>query len=311
MSSEDLRARAADYVALRCAMTFQPRYYPRLIADFLDYLESQHVATISAHHAVVWACLPQDATPRWWSQRLAVIRSFAAHVNAHDPAAADLIPAGLLRARAQRGVPYLYTPVQLRALIAHAQQLHPIVRGQTIATIIGLMAATGMRTGEALALNTTSVNFERGTILVVGKRGKQRLLPVHTTTMAALASYIDTSRRLVGAPSDDAFFVSLKGSRPASSSVRDAFRTVATASSLPVVPGNRAPRLHDLRHTFAVNTLIDAHRAGVGVQARIATLATYLGHASPQNTYWYLSASPELLQLVNDRIETHWQGNLS
>lgn len=308
--NRDLRDLASDYLALRRAMSFQPCDQEWLIARFLDYLDDQHAATISVHQAVAWACSPRQATPRWWSQRLGVIRSFAAHVHAIDPRAAELIPAGLLHARVQRAVPYLYTPTQIAALISQARKLRPEVRGQTLATIIGLMAATGLRTSEAVALDTTSVDTDRGTILVLGKGGKKRLLPVHATTMTALAVYVTTSRRLVRAPQDGSLFVSLTASRPLANSVQQAFRAVATDSHLQAAPGNRAPRLHDLRHTFAVNTLLDAHRSGVGVQARIAALATYLGHGSPANTYWYLTASPELLQLVNDRIENHVQAGL-
>jgi integrase len=110
-------------------------------------------------------------------------------------------------------------------------------------------------------------------------------------------------------PYDDAFFVGPSGVRPLANTVQQGFRRVATACHVQPGPGNRNPRLHDLRHSFAVNTLIDAHRSGYGIDARIAALATYLGHSSPIHTYWDLSASPELLQLVSDRIETHVQGD--
>ncbi|MDJ0362509.1 tyrosine-type recombinase/integrase [Rhodococcus sp. H29-C3] len=308
--SEDLRARAAEYLALRRVMGYQPCDQEWLIREFLDHLESEHASTISVSRALIWACLPQGATPRWRHRRLAVIRLFAAHVHACDPQAAELIPAGMLPARVERAIPYIYTATQIADLARRARALRPVLRGHTLATIIGLMAATGMRTGEAVALNTTSIDNARSTILVIGKGGTQRLLPVHATTLMALTSYLETSRTTLGPPHDDALFLGPRASRALANSIQIAFRAVAQDSPLPRGSGNRAPRLHDLRHTFAVNTLIDAHRDGVGVQARIAALSTYLGHVSPADTYWYLTASPELLHLVSDRLENYRRQDL-
>ncbi len=142
-------------------------------------------------------------------------------------------------------------------------------------------------------------------LTVTGKYQKVRRLPIHTSTVAALTNYLQVSRRLVGPPKDDAFFVTLNATRSLAANVEKAFRVVTNSCGLRVEPGNKPPRLHDLRHSFAVNTLIEAHRDGVDVDARIATLAGYLGHVSPSSTYWYLTASPELLDLVAERVETH------
>jgi integrase len=214
----------------------------------------------------------------------------------------------LVPSRVEHAVPYLYTPAQLTGLITHARILRPEVRGLTLATVIGLMATTGMRIGEALALDTISLDAAGATIAVTGKYGKQRLLPVHSSTTAALSSYLRTSRALVGSPHDQALFVTGNATRPLAGNIRHGFRALTRACRLPARTGNNEPRLHDLRHTFAVNTLIDAHRAGVDVDARIAALATYLGHVSPSSTYWYLTASPQLLDLVNDRVGSHRRG---
>src|SRR5213078_8582 len=118
---------------------------------------------ISIEHALAWACLPRGARPRWHTARLAAIRGFAAHVHADCAEAAELIPAGLLPSRVEHAVPYLYTPAQLTGLINRAHTLRPAVRGLTLATVIGLMAATGVRIGEALALDTTSLDAAGGT----------------------------------------------------------------------------------------------------------------------------------------------------
>ncbi len=304
----DLRARARQYLALRRAMGYQLGSHDRLLGQFVDYLQDQHTSRISVDHAVAWACLPAGVRPRWHTARLTAIRGFAAHVHADCPQAAELIPAGLVPSRVDHAVPYLYTPAQIIELIDRARTLRPAVRGLTLATVIALMAATGVRIGEALALDTTSLDAAADTVIVAGKYGKTRRLPVHPSTTTALTSYLQASRALVGPPEDQALLVTVNATRPQSGNVRQAFRALTRACRLPAGSGANEPRLHDLRHTFAVNTLIDAHREGVDVDARIATLATYLGHVSPASTYWYLTASPELLDLVNDRVEAHRQG---
>ncbi len=231
------------------------------------------------------------------------MRGLAAHVHARDPHAAELIPAGLLPAHVARVTPHLYTAEQIQALLQAAQSLQPAVRAHTTATVIALMAAAGLRIGEALGLDTDDLDVQASTITVTGKYAKKRRLPVHASTITALTTYLQVSRQLVGSPRDHALFVTLNATRPRANNVETAFRTLTRACGLLPSPGARAARLHDLRHSFAVNTLLDAHRTGVDVDARIAALATYLGHVSPISTYWYLTASPELLDLVNDRIE--------
>ena len=306
--NEQLRACAADHLLLRSMRGYQPSDHAWLIRDYLDFLDQEGMSTIDVTNALAWACLPHNASPRWRSRRLAVIRSFAAHVHASHPDLAEVIPAGLIPARVVRPTPYLYSAQQVRALITQARTLSPDLRGHTLGAIIGLMAATGMRTAEAIALNTEHVDADKATILVRGKGGTQRLLPVHPTTITALDRYRSTARRLLmTAPLTDALFLNPAGTRPVANTVQQAFRKVATACDLRPAPGSGPPRLYDLRHSFAVNTLIDAHRSGDDVDARVASLATYLGHRSPAHTYWYFSASPELLHLVSDRIEQHAQ----
>ncbi|MGH3826231.1 MAG: tyrosine-type recombinase/integrase [Pseudonocardiaceae bacterium] len=304
----DLRASAREYLVLRRAMGHRLSRHDGLISQFLDHLEHRHMTKISVEDALAWACPPRGAAPRWRTARLAAIRGFAAHVHAHCAEAAELIPAGLLPSRVDHAVPYLYTPAQLTDLINHAHALSPAVRGLTLATVIGLMTTTGMRIGEALALDTTSLDTAGGTITVIGKYGTKRCLPVHSSTTAALVDYLRTSRGMVGSPHDQALFVTVNATRPLAGNAQRAFRSLTRARRLPSGKSDNEPRLHDLRHTFAVNTLLDAHRAGIDVDARIAALATYLGHVSPSSTYWYLTASPELLDLVNDRVEAHRQG---
>jgi integrase len=306
----DLRTSAQQYLALRRAMGYQLIRNDELIGQFLDYLDSTHQNRISVDHALAWACLPGQTRPRWHTARLTVIRGFAAFVHANCAADGDLIPAGLLPGRVERPVPYLYTPDQIVALIKGASELRPLIRALTLSTVIGLMAATGIRISEALAMDTTSIDAAEPAITVTGKYAKVRQIPVHATTISALSTYLRNSRVLVGAPAGGSLFVTVNATRPRANNVETAFRTVATAIGLRATAGSR-PHLHGLRHAFAVNTLIDAHRAGVDVDARIAALATYLGHVSPASTYWYLSASPELLDLTADRVESFQRSRTS
>lgn len=308
--SVDVAASVEQYLGLRRAMGYRLKAYDRLLGGFVSYLQARDTQVITVEDALEWACLPQGTHPHWHAVRLAAVRGLAAHVYARDPHAAELIPAGLLPVHVARVVPHLYTAEQIGALLQAAQALQPAVRAHTTATVIALMAAVGLRIGEALGLDTTDLDIEASTITVTGKYAKKRRLPVHPSTMIALTNYLHVSRRLVGSPRDGALFVTLNATRPRANNVERAFRSLARACGLLPGPGVRAVRLHDLRHTFAVNTLLDAHRGGVDVDARIAALATYLGHVSPVSTYWYLSASPELLDLVNDRLEAIGEGQL-
>lgn len=310
MSAGDLRASVAQYLEFRRAMGYRLHAHDRLLAAFVDYLTAQGGQVITVEHALAWACLPQGTDPRWHATRLATVRGFAGHVHAGDPRAAELIPTGLLPVHVHRVVPHLYTSEQIRALLVAAYRLRPAVRAHTMVAVISLMAAVGLRIGEALGLDTDDLDLQTATIMVTGKYGKKRRLPVHASTITALTDYLRISRQLVGSPPDQALFVTSKATRPRANNVESAFRTLTRACGLWPATEARAPRLHDLRHTFAVNTLLDAHRAGIDVEARIAGLATYLGHVSPASTYWYLSASPELLDLVNTRVEAIGQGQL-
>lgn len=308
--SAELRASVEEYLELRHAMGYRLHAHGRLLPAFVDYLTARHAEAITVEHALAWACLPQGTHPRWHATRLAAVRALAAHVHARDPQRAELIPTRLLPVHVHRVVPHLYTGEQIAALLEAAHQLRPAVRAHTMVAVISLMTAVGLRIGEALGLDTTDLDLQASTITVTGKYAKKRRLPVHPGTISALTEYLGVSRHLVGAPVDDALFVTCNATRPKANNVQSAFRSLTRTCGLLPAPGTRAPRLHDLRHTFAVNTLLDAHRDGINVDTRIAALATYLGHVNPMSTYWYLSASPDLLNLVNDRVQAAGEGRL-
>lgn len=305
--SIDLRAAAADYLRTRRAWGYKLTDHEWLISAFLDQLADPRATTISVADAVAFATAP-SGSGRWHAARLAAIRGFAAHVHVLDPAAAELIPPGLITAKVTRRIPYLYSDDQIAELMSRTGAVLRPRLATTMRTLIGLLAVTGLRSGEAAALDTDDLNLDQAVLRVTGKYDKERLVPLHASTIETLLAY--QRSRDTGAPTSStrALLVGSTGNRLNLNSARAAFQRVAKRCDLPTRPGCGTPRLHDFRHTFAVNSLVDAYRQGADVDARIAGLVTYLGHANPVNTYWYLSASPELMMLVRDQMTTHWQG---
>jgi integrase len=304
----DLRAAAVEYLQARRARGYLLTDHEWLISSFLDGLAAQNATTITRSNVLAFATTPAETGRAWQAFRMSTIRGFAMYVHGLDPDAAEVIPDRLIPATHARRIPYLYSAVQIRDLMTTSTVLLPSPLNVTMTAFIGLIAATGMRRGEAIALNGDDFDAEQGLLTVTGKYGRQRVLPLHPSTVTALTAYRQVRAGMTPKPVDGPFFVGSTGKRLRHASADAAFRLVADACDLPASPGARPPRIHDLRHTFAVNSLIDAHRQGVDVDARIALLATYLGHVNPLNTYWYLTASAELMALVSDRITAYRQG---
>jgi integrase len=304
----DLRAAAVEYLAARRARGYLSRDHAWLISSFLDGLAAPNATTITRANVLAFATAPIGTGRAWQAFRMSTIRGFAAYVHGLDPDIAEVIPDRLIPATYARRIPYLYSAAQISDLMTRSAALLPPLLGVTMAAFIGLIAATGMRGGEAIALDSEDFLPAQALLTVTGKYGRQRVLPLHPTTVAALITYRQVRATMTPTPVQGPFFVGATGKRLNHSSAQDAFRLIADACDLPTNPGTRPPRLHDLRHSFAVNSLIDAHRQGVDIDARIAVLATYLGHVNPLNTYWYLSASAELMTLVSDRITAYRQG---
>lgn len=306
--SIDLRTAAATYLQARRVRGYRLRDHDWLIRSFLDGLAAQNRMSITRADALAFATAPHGAGRGWQAMRMSTIRPFAAYVHDLDPQAAELIPGGLITSKPTRRIPYLYSAGQISELMSRSAALLSPLLGVTLAAFVGLIAATGLRSGEAIALDGEDFLPDQGLLNVTGKYGRERVLPLHPTTVTALLSYLQARATLTSVPATGPLFVGATGKRLIQQSAETRFRRIADACDLTASPGCRPPRLHDLRHTLAVNTLIDAHRQGVDVDARIAALSTYLGHANPLSTYWYLSASTELMQLVSDRTAAYRQG---
>jgi integrase len=299
-----------DYLGLRRAMGHHLARHEQLIRAFLIEHERLGGTTITTEGALAWATRPQGTSARWHASRLNVVRDFARYLHARDPALAELIPMGLVRARVTRGVPYIYSPSQISELMATARSIIGGLRGETLRCVIGLMATTGLRVSECVALNNADVNLVEGVLSVTGKRANLRLVPLHPTTTEALRGYRHLTLTRAGSEKTDAFFHTTLATRPHPSALQKAFRQVTTHLEYSARPGGSLPRLHDLRHAFATSTLVRAHRDGRDVEREVALLATYLGHVSPVSTYWYLSAVPELLELAAERVALVAPGRL-
>jgi integrase len=303
-----LREQLGDYLTLRRALGYRLARPEKLLNQFLDHLDRRGETVITVVSALDWARLPGNGNSNWWAYRLSAVRGFAAYLHSIDPVhevpAPDLLPQRPLRAS-----PYLYSGTEVAALIAAAGTLSAPLRRATFATLIGLLAVTGMRVGEAIALDRADVDFTAGRITVrSGKFGKTRELALHPSTVDALRRYQRLRRRLAPGTGTPAFFVSLAGTRLRYCNVHHAFQRLVRVAELRPRSTSCRPRIHDLRHSFAVRSMLDAYAAGEDGQTRLTLLSTWLGHVHPASTYWYLSASPELMTAAGKRLEAHLAG---
>ncbi len=236
-------------------------------------------------------------------QRLSVVRAFARHLHAID-SAHEVPPIGLLPTKSHRAVPYLYSDADIAALMGAARQFRSRLRAVTCETLVGLLAVSGLRIGEALRLDRDDVDLHDGVLGIRDtKFGKSRELPLHPSTVAGLAAYARDRDKLCPSPRDPSFFVSVAGKRVLYCNFHLAWLDLIRRAGLEPRSPRCRPRPHDLRHSFAVRTLLGWYRDGVDVGAQLPLLSTYLGHVHPANTYWYLSAAPELLSLVAARLD--------
>jgi integrase len=297
-----LRDALGDYLGLRRSLGHRLDRPELLLGDFVAFMERAGEDRVTSELAVRWARAPQDANPYWWARRLGVVRAFARYLATVEPTT-EVPPADLLSARWQRLAPYIYSPNEVRALMDAASLLRPQVRGATHRTLIGLLATSGLRLGEALGLDRQDVDFDDGVLRVHGKAGKQREVPLHPTTTRALDEYAHLRERHWPQPASPAFFLGTTGERLSKHAVHRAFPQLIRQVGLEGRGQRARPRPHDLRHAYAVQTLLDWYRDGENVDAKLPLLSTMLGHAKPEHTYYYLQAVPELTEMVAARLD--------
>ncbi len=303
-----LRQALADYLMVRRALGYKLDRSGKLLAQFVAYLEGIGAETITTERALAWSVLPANGKESWWAQRLSVVQGFARYLHALNPAS-QVPPTDLLPHRPCRATPYLYSEDDIAALLAAVGSLRSPLRVVTHQTLIGLLAATGLRVGEAIRLDRSDLDFDHGGLTVrATKFGKSREVPLHPTTLEALRRYLGHRDRWHPHPAAPALFISSAGTRLLYCNVSWTFLKLVRRAGLKPRSPHCRPRLHDLRHTFAIRTVLDFYRDGGDVQARLPLLSTYLGHVDPAATYWYLSAAPELLGLAATRLERHLGG---
>lgn len=303
-----LRDQLADYLALRRALGYRLARPEKLLGQFLDHLHGCGEATITVANALDWARLPANGDSNWWAYRLSAVRGFASYLHGLDPAH-QVPPPDLLPQRPQRANPYLYADAEIAALIAATGSLRTPLRRATFATLIGLLAVTGIRVGEVIALDRGDVDLRAGLLLVRhGKFDKARELALHPSTVDAVRRYQRLRDRQAPDTVTPALLVSTAGTRLVYCNVHHTFHRLARVAGLGPRSGSCRPRIHDIRHTFAVRAMLDAYAAGQDGQLRLTLLSTWLGHVHPGSTYWYLSASPELMAVAGQRLETYLAG---
>jgi integrase/recombinase XerD len=298
-----LREALADYLRLRRRLGFEMPQDGRLLEGFVDFLERAGAERITTELALEWARLPTGAHPHYWRQRLSVVRGFAWHLATIDPE--NEIPSkDLLPGHRPRIAPYIYAEHEIAALIAAAGRLSPPLRAARHQTLIGLLAVTGMRPGEALARDRHDVDLRHGVVHVrAGKQKKQREVPLHPSTVRALRNYARLRDARFPEPSTPAFFIGTRGRRVPRGELNQTFTQLIGEVGLDGRGARARPRPHDLRHSLAVHTLVDWFEAGEEIDRRMPLLSAFLGHVDPASSYWYLEAVPELLQLISRRLE--------
>jgi integrase len=300
----ELQAAVEDYLATRRALGFKLERDGRLLPDFVAELDRAGLATITVDAALDWASRPTNADWNWWGARLAIVRSFARWMVAFDPAT-EVPPADLLPASSHRAEPYPYSDDDIAALMRAARAIPTPLKAATYQTLIGLLVVTGMRVGEAIGLDRADVDWQAEMLIVRGaKFDKSRELALHPSTVEALRAYTRLVDTLMSAPTSPSLFVSTAGTRLIYKNVHHKWLDLVRQAGLDPLSPRCRPRPHDLRHRFAVTTLLGWYRDGSDVQARLPQLSTYLGHVAPKDTYWYLRAAPELMALAAERLET-------
>ena len=298
----ELAAALEEYLAVRRAVGYKLVLSGYVLRGFVAEMDRLGVTKVTTSAALAWAVSPAGAHPAWHAQRLGMVRCFARFLHAIDPAH-QVPPPGLLPAKARRGTRRLMSEAEIGAVMTAAALLRPELRAATCHTLIGLLTVSGMRVGEAIALDRADACLAEGLLRIRhAKFGKHREVPLHPTTLDALRAYASCRDELSPVPDAPAFFVSASGTRLGYRAVHATFAGLLGTAGLEDRPGLR-PRLHDLRHRFAVETLTGWHRDGHGVEQRLPRLSTYLGHVEPRSTYWYLQVTPELMELAARKLE--------
>lgn len=299
---------------MRRSLGFQWREAGKALGDFVTFMEQQGAPYITQALALSWAQQPASARPAYWAQRLSYVRGFARYRSASDPRT-EIPPPGLLPFQPRRARPYLYSNEEIENLLRAALNMpHRYQSGALLPWVyyclFGLLSVSGLRLGEARNLELQDVDLEAAVLTIRGaKFGKTRLVPLHASTCQVLAEYLERRQRhWAGRPVSSYLFVSSWGNRLDSGQIHRAFYVLSRQIGLRGGSARHGPRLHDLRHRFATNTLVNWYRCDQDPERRLPLLSAYLGHVHVADTQWYLDSSPELMGEAMRRLEQRWEG---
>jgi integrase len=296
-----------EYLASRRALGVKLIAAEQRLKGFVRFMDARGATNITYPLALEWAMHPPATRPTW-ALRFIDVRGFSRYLHGRNPSS-EVLPMRVL-AFPSRAKPYLYTEIEIARLLEAALAMPPAtaLRRSTYHTLFGLLAVTGLRIGEALALKRQDVDLEQGVLTIRGtKFGKMRLVPLDPTTCEVLSRYARKRDAHINPPRSAYFFVAERGGRLLHQYVWPVFIRLSRQIGLRAASARRGPRLHDFRHRFAVQTLVNWYRSGKPVEQLLPTLSTYLGHVCVRDTYWYLSACPELMGHAVKRFEQVWR----
>jgi integrase/recombinase XerD len=310
MNNIDLQQKLDSYLAVKDALGFKTEIARILLCDFLHYVEAQGISGhISAQMAIDWACKTSaNRGSSGQARRLSFVRGFLSFLRTIAPETE--VPDQRLLPRGRRSTPYIFTSTQIAQLLAEVSRMKPVdsLRPHLWQALIGLLASAGLRIGEAIRLKVDNLKLDADPPylqILETKFQKSRLVPLHSTAAAQLRRYMEKRRELGYDTMSDHFFVTEWGNPLNRIVLWRTFKSVTQRLGMHPVDGSRRPTPHSLRHYFAVERLRQWYHDGANVQDMIPHLSVYLGHVGPRESYWYLTATPELLSVAGERFQQY------
>jgi integrase len=311
MNQPTLKSRIGQYLRERRRVGYELRSMSRALSNFACYAEKlEHSGPLTVELMAEWARQDKlhSADPKTWARRLKLLRPFTRWLQQFEPRTE--VPDDTIFGRiGPRVTPHIYTDQEVIDLLAAARCLNPRLRGATYEALFGLLASTGLRISEAIHLRTRDVDLNTGMLTVQRtKFAKSRQVPLHPSVVEALKRYRRLRDPLIEITEETPFFVGHRGRRRGQElsdrQVHRVFTQLRTQLAWPNRGAHSSPRVHDLRHAFVVNRMLTWHKEGIDLDQSMLALSTYVGHAMVTNTYWYLTAVPELMALVAKKSES-------
>jgi integrase/recombinase XerD len=303
----NLRETLANYLGLRRSLGFKMLNESAALPAFVSFAEKRKTPHITARVALDWAQQGREGQSKW---RFSMVRGLAKYAAIFDDRT-EVPQLGLLRNKYPRPRPYIYSDQEIERLLFAARDWGHDRPRRTYYSVLGLLAVCGLRLGEAIRLQVGDVDLVTGILTIRNSKfGKSRLVPLHASTVKKLHEYRRDRNKFLGMRPSPHFFITRNGTPLRQPTLHIVFKKLLVHAGIREVTSRGGPRLHDLRHRFAVRTLIDWYRSGKDIEARLPVLSTFLGHTYVRDTYWYLTEHPELMKLAVQRLDARWEGAL-